>query len=91
MVTVAAARSILRSATTVRSAAAKAASASKSARSPFRIPTATATTPRIFRCPVELSACLDTLQPFHSASASALMTSMLSMSRGGFGWVPEGI
>lgn len=42
------------------------------------------------RCPVEMSACLETMQPFHSVTASALMTSMLTLSRGGYGWLPEG-
>ncbi|XP_057526647.1 protein NUCLEAR FUSION DEFECTIVE 6, mitochondrial-like isoform X5 [Amaranthus tricolor] len=86
-----AARSIFRS-TIVRNATSKFASATKpSARSTFRAPINNALSQRIFRCPVELSACLETMQPFHTATASALMTSMLSLSRGSYGWVPDGI
>ncbi|KAL9262447.1 nuclear fusion defective 6, mitochondrial-like protein [Drosera capensis] len=85
MATVAAARSIFRS-PAARSAALKFASGAKSARSPFRIPT---TTSRILRCPVELSAAVETMQPFHSVTASALMTSMLSLSRRSYGWTSE--
>ncbi|XP_057547185.1 protein NUCLEAR FUSION DEFECTIVE 6, mitochondrial-like isoform X1 [Amaranthus tricolor] len=90
MATYGAARSIFRS-TTVRSAASKFTSATKpAARSPFRAPVNNVLSQRIFRCPAELSACLETMQPFHTATASALMTSMLSLSRGSYGWVPDG-
>ncbi|KAJ8431367.1 hypothetical protein Cgig2_002948 [Carnegiea gigantea] len=92
MVTAAAtaARSIFRSAS-ARSAAAKIVSGSKSARSPFRAPATGPLSQRIFRCPAELSACLETMQPFHTATASALMTSMLSVSCRSYGWVPDGV
>ncbi|KAL9252124.1 nuclear fusion defective 6, mitochondrial-like protein [Drosera capensis] len=83
----AAARSIFRF-PAARSAASKFASSAKSARSPLRIPT---TTSRILRCPVELSAAVETMQPFHSVTASALMTSMLSLLRRSYGWTSEGL
>ncbi|CAL9121214.1 unnamed protein product [Musa textilis] len=40
--------------------------------------------------PVETSFCLESLLPMHSATASALMTSMLTISRRGPGWLSEG-
>ncbi|KAI3515483.1 hypothetical protein L1887_14380 [Cichorium endivia] len=90
----AAARTFLRS-TSVRNAAARISSEAKCKSSPsasaFRFPTTKPLSHRTFRCPVELSACLETMQPFHSATASALMTSMLTISRGGYGWLPEGV
>ncbi|KAL2937851.1 Protein NUCLEAR FUSION DEFECTIVE 6 chloroplastic/mitochondrial [Bienertia sinuspersici] len=90
MATIAAARSIFRS-TSARCAASKFASAAKPARSAFGAPTNSLSS-RIFRqsCPAELSVCLETMQPFHTATASALMTSMLSISPRSFGWVPDG-
>ncbi|KAJ8761072.1 hypothetical protein K2173_000751 [Erythroxylum novogranatense] len=44
---------------------------------------------RIFRTPVEMSCCLETFLPYHTASASALLTSMLSISPRCYGWTPE--
>ncbi|KAJ8432827.1 hypothetical protein Cgig2_008541 [Carnegiea gigantea] len=88
MATLAAARSIFRS-VSARSAAARVASGAKSARSPFRAPVNNLLSQRIFRCPAELSVCAETMQPFHSAIASALMTSMLSISCRSSGWVPD--
>ncbi|KAK6157176.1 hypothetical protein DH2020_011424 [Rehmannia glutinosa] len=88
-----AARSIFRS-STVRSAATRLASQAKSAHSsPFRLPSRTPLLAhRIFRYlnPAELSACLESMQPYHTATASALMTSMLTASSCGFAWLPEG-
>ncbi|KAL0362392.1 UNVERIFIED_CONTAM: protein NUCLEAR FUSION defective, chloroplastic/mitochondrial [Sesamum calycinum] len=86
-----AARSVFRS-STVRNAATSLASQAKSARSsPFRLPArAPALANRILRSPVEMSACLESMQPYHTATASALMTSMLTVSRCGFGWLAEG-
>ncbi|GMH12105.1 hypothetical protein Nepgr_013946 [Nepenthes gracilis] len=90
MAAIVAARSIFRS-TSVRNAAARITSGSKAARSPFRMSTNKPLSSRIFRCPAEMSACVETMQPFHTATASALMTSMLSISRRSYGWLPEGI
>lgn len=44
----------------------------------------------IERSPVELSCCVETMLPFHTATASALLTSMLSVSRRSYGWTSEG-
>ncbi|PWA62721.1 hypothetical protein CTI12_AA361030 [Artemisia annua] len=84
----AAARSIFRS-PSIRSAAARASSQAKSTRSTFRTINQNSLSSRIFSSPVELSACLDSLQPYHTATASALMTSMLTLSQRGYGWLPE--
>ncbi|XP_024983477.1 protein NUCLEAR FUSION DEFECTIVE 6, chloroplastic/mitochondrial-like isoform X2 [Cynara cardunculus var. scolymus] len=84
----AAARSVFRS-TSLRKAAARVASQPKAAPSPFRIPSRNSLSHRIFRCPVEMSACLESMQPFHNVTASALMTSMLTLSQNGYGWLPE--
>ncbi|KAK1276358.1 hypothetical protein QJS04_geneDACA022468 [Acorus gramineus] len=86
----AAARSVLRS-SPLRNAAARFTSEARSAaRPPFRLPKRTPSQPRIFRSPVEMSCCVDSLMPLHSVTASALMTSMLSVSRRGHGWFSEG-
>ncbi|CAI9089314.1 OLC1v1023871C1 [Oldenlandia corymbosa var. corymbosa] len=85
---VAAARSICRS-TPLRQAAASLASKSKSSASPFRLPSSTRSSHRIFRRPVELSAMLASMQPYHTATASSLMISNLTVSRCGYGWLFE--
>ncbi|KAF8031181.1 hypothetical protein BT93_D0400 [Corymbia citriodora subsp. variegata] len=88
-----AARSLLRSPSlrTSASTARSAASALKPgpARSPFRIPAQKPMTHRIFRSPVEMSSCLESMLPYHTATASALLTSMLSVSRRASGWTLE--
>ncbi|XP_062162914.1 protein NUCLEAR FUSION DEFECTIVE 6, mitochondrial isoform X2 [Alnus glutinosa] len=83
----------------LRSTAARAATASRltagvgakarPASSPFRIPKQNSLAHRIFRSPVEMSCCVETMLPYHTATASALLTSMLSVSRS-YGWTPEG-
>ncbi|XP_073124072.1 protein NUCLEAR FUSION DEFECTIVE 6, mitochondrial-like isoform X4 [Henckelia pumila] len=84
-----AARSIFRS-SSLRNATSRLASQAKSARSPFALPSRAPLAHRIFRCPSEMSACLESMQPYHTATASALMTSMLTASRVGYSWLPEG-
>ncbi|CDO98620.1 unnamed protein product [Coffea canephora] len=76
------ARTMFRSATTsARIAAGEVftGAKSKSSRSTFRIPTEKPLSARIFRSPVEMS-CISagSMFPFHSATASALLNSMLS-------------
>ncbi|XP_073124068.1 protein NUCLEAR FUSION DEFECTIVE 6, mitochondrial-like isoform X1 [Henckelia pumila] len=83
-----AARSIFRS-SSLRNATSRLASQAKSARSPFALPSRAPLAHRIFRCPSEMSACLESMQPYHTATASALMTSMLTASRVGYSWLPE--
>ncbi|KAJ8532117.1 hypothetical protein K7X08_012040 [Anisodus acutangulus] len=87
---IAAARSIFRS-PSIRNAASKIAVEAKAARSPFRTPSRTPHSHRIFRCPAEMSACLESLQPYHTVTASALMTSMLTDSLRSYSWLSEGI
>ncbi|XP_019267177.1 PREDICTED: protein NUCLEAR FUSION DEFECTIVE 6, chloroplastic/mitochondrial-like isoform X3 [Nicotiana attenuata] len=86
-----AARSVLRSATTSgRAAAARLASGAKPKSSPFRIPTQKPLTARIFRSPVEMSSVrVESMFPYHTATASALLTSMLSATPRSYGWTLE--
>ncbi|XP_010686408.1 protein NUCLEAR FUSION DEFECTIVE 6, mitochondrial isoform X1 [Beta vulgaris subsp. vulgaris] len=96
MATFAAARSILRSSATARSAAPRFSAAPKTKSNPsfnstFHLPKQNPlSAPRIFRSPVELSCCVESLMPYHTATASALLTSMLSGAPRRFGWTPEG-
>ncbi|XP_021596479.1 protein NUCLEAR FUSION DEFECTIVE 6, mitochondrial isoform X2 [Manihot esculenta] len=88
----AAARSVLRSnaVRTVRLVSGpKSGPGSKPVFSPFRISKQNPLSQRIFRSPVELSCCVETMLPYHTATASALLNSMLSASRRSYGWTPE--
>ncbi|XP_022848145.1 protein NUCLEAR FUSION DEFECTIVE 6, chloroplastic/mitochondrial-like isoform X3 [Olea europaea var. sylvestris] len=86
-----AARSCLRSATTsTRSAAARffAGAKPKASTSPFR--PSSQGPPRVFRSPVEMrSISSASMLPYHAATASALLTSMLSVSPRSHAWTPE--
>ncbi|WVY93399.1 hypothetical protein V8G54_032487 [Vigna mungo] len=86
-----AARCLLRSATSRAAGAANLAAGARTrpARSPFRLPKQTSISNRVFRLPVEASFCLESMLPYHSATASALLNSMLSVSRHSYGWTPE--
>ncbi|KAM5588157.1 protein NUCLEAR FUSION DEFECTIVE 6, mitochondrial-like [Rosa sericea] len=90
-----AARSVLRSTasrtTQLRSRLAFAAK-TKPVASPFSIPKQNQNllSHRIFRSPVELSCCVETLLPYHTATASALLTSKLEVSQRSYVLIPEG-
>ncbi|XP_018493297.1 protein NUCLEAR FUSION DEFECTIVE 6, mitochondrial [Raphanus sativus] len=70
-----------------RSAAASKFSRTASSRSAFRMPKQSPLSNHIFRSPVELSCCVETMLPYHTATASALLNSMLSASRRG--WIVD--
>ncbi|CAK9152538.1 unnamed protein product [Ilex paraguariensis] len=90
-----AARSVLRSATiSARTATVRltAGAKTKATQSPFRIPTQNTISARIFRLPVEMSfVCVESMLPYHTATASALLTSMLSVAPRRHAWTLEGI
>ncbi|KAJ6865879.1 protein NUCLEAR FUSION DEFECTIVE 6 [Populus alba x Populus x berolinensis] len=90
MASFAAARSIIRS-SAARTAAARFASQSKSKpkASPFGL-NSTTSKPILRRSPVEMSFAFESMMPYHTVTASALMTSMLSISRCSCGWLLEG-
>ncbi|XP_056844575.1 protein NUCLEAR FUSION DEFECTIVE 6, mitochondrial isoform X2 [Raphanus sativus] len=79
-----AARSFLRSGAGRAAAAAfrstKPTPSSSARSSSFKIPQQSPLPHRVFRSPVELSCCVETMLPYHTATASALLNSMLSVS-----------
>ncbi|XP_075478131.1 protein NUCLEAR FUSION DEFECTIVE 6, mitochondrial-like isoform X2 [Primulina tabacum] len=91
-----AARSFMRSAaTSVRVAASRSSAAIKpaAASSQFRVSSSSQKplSARIFRSPVEMS-CVSVVSmlPYHTATASAVLTSMLSVSPRSLAWTLEG-
>ncbi|XP_057764446.1 protein NUCLEAR FUSION DEFECTIVE 6, mitochondrial-like isoform X2 [Salvia miltiorrhiza] len=85
-----AARSVLRSA---RSSAARISVGVKprTSPSPFRVPSQNPLSARIFRSPVEMSCVsLASMLPYHTATASAVLTSMLSVAPRTHAWTIEG-
>ncbi|KZV57565.1 hypothetical protein F511_03025 [Dorcoceras hygrometricum] len=88
-----AARSIMRLATASSRSAAFRMSAgvkTKVASSPLGISSRTPLTARVFRTPVELSGVsLVSMLPYHTATASALLNSMLSVAPRGQAWALE--
>ncbi|KAE8730339.1 CAP-binding protein 20 isoform 1 [Hibiscus syriacus] len=82
------ARSVLRS-SFARNAAAGLAPKSRAAPSLFRVSSRIPLSNSIFRCPVEASLGLQSVLPYHSATASALTSSMRSVSRRGYASLSE--
>ncbi|RYR68723.1 hypothetical protein Ahy_A03g015200 isoform B [Arachis hypogaea] len=86
----AAARSIFRSSSAARCAFRAAAEAKSSRSTFFRMASNKPLSQSTRRIPVELSFCVESMMPLHTATASALMNSMLAISRHRCGWIPEG-
>ncbi|PIN08583.1 hypothetical protein CDL12_18832 [Handroanthus impetiginosus] len=88
-----AARSVLRSAAaSTRSATARLSAGVKPrvSSSPFRISSQKPLSARIFRSPVEMSSVnVMSMLPYHTATASAVLTSMLSVAPRGHAWIIE--
>ncbi|XP_031394452.1 protein NUCLEAR FUSION DEFECTIVE 6, chloroplastic/mitochondrial-like isoform X2 [Punica granatum] len=90
MASFAAARSVLRSSSAFNFAA-RLASEAQAARSPIRAASRRRPSLSTFRSPVEMSFCAESMMPYHTVTASALMTSMLAISQRSYGWLPEGL
>ncbi|XP_051136107.1 protein NUCLEAR FUSION DEFECTIVE 6, mitochondrial-like isoform X1 [Andrographis paniculata] len=90
-----AARSVVRSATASgRSAVSRLSSGVKPSAisSPFRVSSQNSLSARIFRCPVEMSSVSGmSMMPYHTATASAVLTSMLSVAPRSLAWSIEGL
>ncbi|WCJ29114.1 nuclear fusion defective 6 [Euphorbia peplus] len=84
----AAARSVFRS-SAFRTARMASGPKAKPSFSPFSTSKKNPLSHTLFRSPVELSCCVETMLPYHTATASALLTSMLSVSTRNFGWTAE--
>ncbi|KAL8511515.1 hypothetical protein ACS0TY_018061 [Phlomoides rotata] len=86
-------RSLMRSTGSARSATARLFCGVKprDAPSPFRTASQNPLSARIFRSPVELSSVsVLSMLPYHTATASALLSSMLSVAPRGYGWSIDG-